>query len=146
MFFFHKVFFPFVTCVIFALFLFSFMYKGQSMGIITERKCFFISYEKQNDHKIFIFHVGKILIANFFQFYHSYLKKKNLSSSSRCFFDNVKRSKNNMFIKSLQNFSLFLFLMEKVFFYHLQMIKSLTYCSSYDWKKLIGFGSISNHF
>merc|ERR1711902_191938 len=74
--FFHKVFFPFVTCVIFALFLFSFMYKGQSMGIITERKCFFISYEKQNDHKIFIFHVGKILIANFFQFYHSYLKKK----------------------------------------------------------------------
>merc|ERR1712223_1432945 len=84
-FFFHKVFFPFVTCVIFALFLFSFMYKGQSIGIITERKCFFISYEKQNDHKIFIFHVGKKLITNFFQFCHSYLKKKNLSSSSRCF-------------------------------------------------------------
>merc|ERR1712007_192061 len=143
MFFFHKVFFPFVICVIFALFLFSFMYKGQSMGIITERKCFFISYEKQNYHKIFIFHVGKILIANFFQFL---LFKKNLSSSSKCFFDNVERSKNNMFIKSLQNFRLFKISNGKSFFYHLQMIKSLTFCSSYDRKKLIGFGSISNHF
>jgi len=49
--FFIKVFFPFVTCVIFVLF--SFMYKGQSMGIIIERKCLFFYHMKNKMAKKF---------------------------------------------------------------------------------------------